>query len=297
MQIKILGCAALLLTVGCFGTNEETHPAYPSAAWSPQASNAAGSGGGAAASSTQSVSLQSSASAAAYLTDGMGHALYIFANDVPGSSASSCSAACLEKWPVFDAAALSVGAGLTISDFTRFQRPDGAWHTAFKGRPLYRFASEAAGSSSGDGAAGRWYLARDYNVFVAAKTDLIPQGANMPAPYMTNRAGRTVYAFMSDTAAQSGSAPVSACADKCLEAWPAWPAPAALETLILPASLKLADFGTFERTSAGMPIKQLTYRGYPLYFHTPDVAPGATSGHMSGAWRAIDPATFAVIAK
>jgi predicted lipoprotein with Yx(FWY)xxD motif len=291
MHNRFLGYTALLLVIGagegCIGTSEDSHPAYPSASWSPQSSNAAGSG----AQVTASVNLAGDGPAA-YLSDAAGRALYIFANDVPGSNASSCNAACLEKWPAFDAVSLTVGSGLTASDFTRFQRPDGAWQTTFKGRPLYRFAADAVGSS-GDGASGRWYLARDYNVFVAAKTDLTPQGASMPAPYMTNRAGRTVYAFMSDTAATSSKLPVSACADKCLEAWPAWPAPPALETLILPASLKLADFGVFERTSAGTSVKQLTYRGYPLYFHTPDVAPGATSGHMSGAWRAIDPAMFA----
>jgi predicted lipoprotein with Yx(FWY)xxD motif len=54
-----------------------------------------------------------------------------------------------------------------------------------------------------------------------------------------------------------------------------------------------ADFGVFERTPGDNSTRQLTYRGYPLYFHTPDAAPGATTGHMSGAWRAIDPAAFA----
>ena len=298
MQNRVLGYTALLLAIwmneGCAATGDDDHPAYPSASWSAQPSPAAGSGAAmSGAQSTASINLAGNPGPAAYLSDGPGRALYMFANDVPGSNISSCSAACLEKWPVFDASPLTVGSGLTASDFTRFQRPDGAWQTAFKGRPLYRFAADAAGSSSGDGVGGRWYLVRDYNVFVAAKTDLIPQGASMPAPYMTNRVGRTVYAFMSDTAATSGKQPASACADKCLEAWPVWPAPAALESLILPASLKLADFGTFERTSAAGTVKQLTYRGYPLYFHTPDVMPGATSGHRRGAWRAIDPAMFA----
>ena len=270
-------------------------PAYPTDSYGQPLPGAAGGpaaqGGGAAPSAT-GVSLASSGAFQAYLADGSGRPLYMFANDVPGSNASTCAAACLEKWPVFDAKELTVGSGLTASDFTRFQRADGSWQTAFKGHPLYRFATDAAGSVGGDGVGGRWYVARDYLAFVAAKADLTPQGAAMPAPYMTNRAGRTVYIFMNDTAGSAGAPPTSACVDKCLEAWPAWTAPAMLDAMALPSSMKAADFGHFERTVAGAMVKQLTYRGYPLYFHTPDAAPGATSGHMSGAWRAIDPAAF-----
>jgi predicted lipoprotein with Yx(FWY)xxD motif len=228
----------------------------------------------------------------------MGRPLYVFANDVPASSSSACSAACLDKWPVFDAAKeIEVGSGLAASDFSRFQRVDGAWHTTFKGHPLYRFATDAAGSGvTGDGVGSRWYVARDYLAFVASKADLTPQGATAPAPYLTNRVGRTVYVFMNDTKGTASTAPVSACVDTCLDAWPIWNAPATLDSLMLPSSMDTADFGQFERTVAGAAVKQLTYRGWPLYYHTPDLAPGETTGHSSGAWRAIDPTTFAAAA-
>lgn len=224
-----------------------------------------------------------------YMSDGAARTLYFFANDVPGSNASACTAACLDKWPIYDAKELTVGNGLVATDFTRFQRPDGVWQTAFKGRPLYRYTMDAAGSVTGDGAGGRWYVARDYAAFVAAKAELTPQGAAVPAPYMTNRAGRTVYVFMNDT---PGATPTSACAGACLDAWPVWTAPATLDAMALPSSMKRSDFGQFDRTVAGATVKQLTYRGFPLYFHKPDASAGATTGHMSGAWRAIDPAMF-----
>jgi predicted lipoprotein with Yx(FWY)xxD motif len=298
---SILALAALLLA-GCDGNTSsapyagsEPVPTASDGYGQPENPAAAGSAAvlaGSSAPSAPSVALASGAGVQAYLIDAAGRALYMFANDVPGSNSSACTAACLDKWPVFDAKDLSAAAGLTASDFSRFQRPDGAWQTTFKGHPLYRFAMDAAGGVSGDGAAGRWYVARDYLAFVLAKTDLTPQGASMPAPYMTNRAGRTVYVFMNDTAASASTPASSACADKCLDAWPVWNAPAMLGSMVLPSSMKASDFGQLERVVAGATVKQLTYRGYPLYFHTPDVDPGATSGHMSGAWRAIDPTTF-----
>lgn len=251
----------------------------------------AAAGSGALPAATQ-VALTSSGAFQNYLADGSGRPLYMFANDVPATSTSACTAACLDKWPVFDAKELNAGAGLNKADFTRFQRPDGSWQTSFKGRPLYRFATDVAGSVSGDGVGGRWYVARDYLVFVAAKQDVTPQGAAMPAPYMTNRAGRTVYVFMNDTAGSANAAPTSACVDMCLDAWPVWNAPATLDAMVLPSSMKAADFGSFQRTIGGQAVKQLTYRGFPLYFHSTDTAPGATTGHMTGAWRAIDPAMF-----
>lgn len=240
------------------------------------------------------LALRSGAAFQNYLVDRQGRPLYFFANDVPGSSASACTGTCLDKWPVFDVKEISLGDGVAKADVSRFMRADGAWQTTFKGRPLYLYASDTGMNGvTGDGVGGRWFVARDYTVFVAAKTDLIPDNASAAAPYMTNRAGRTVYAFKNDTKGNAGGAPVSACNDACLDAWPVWKTPGALAELVLPSNMKSADFTQFERTVAGAALQQLVYRGWPLYFHTPDDMPGETSGHMSGAWRAIDPVTFA----
>ncbi|HKP59065.1 MAG TPA: hypothetical protein VJV78_20225 [Polyangiales bacterium] len=301
---SIVAVAALIL--GACGDNAssapyagsggpEPAPSTPTDSYGQPTSEAAGSAAPVVPAGP-SVALANGAAFSGYMTDASGRALYMFANDVPGSNASACSAACLDKWPVFDAKELTAGTGLTASDFSRFQRADGAWQTTFKGHPLYRFASDAAGSVSGDGVGGRWYVARDYLAFVLAKTDVTPQGAAMSVPFMINRAGRTVYVFMMDTAGSGATPATSACVDKCLDAWPVWSAPANLSAMALPSSMKASDFGQLDRTVAGAAVKQLTYRGYPLYFHTPDVTPGATSGHMTGAWRAFDPTAFGAAA-
>jgi predicted lipoprotein with Yx(FWY)xxD motif len=313
-QVVSILALSTLLTAGCGGATADApygmgNP-YGSVSEAPGAGSAGGpaANGGSAGNSAGSVSqsmqggvntstadvvLTNGAAFQAYLADAAGRALYMFANDTPGSSSSTCTEACLDKWPVFDAKDLEVGTGLTLSDFGRFLRADGSWQTTFKGHPLYRFAMDsAAGAVSGDAVGGRWFVARDYLAFVASKANLTPQGATAPAPYMTNRMGRTVYVFMNDTAGSNSIPPASACVDKCLDAWPIWNAPATLGSLMLPSSMKAADFGEFTRSVGGAQIKQLTYRGWPLYFHTPDVAPGETTGHLSGAWRAIDPKSF-----
>jgi predicted lipoprotein with Yx(FWY)xxD motif len=301
--VRSLLTLATLLVVGCDSNGSSApyagsapidnyDPAVNAAAAGAAAAQAGSSAQPASPADAASVVLANGAAFQAYLTDASGRALYVFANDVPGSGTSACTATCVDKWPVFDVKDLSVGTGLIASDFSRFQRADGTWQTAFKGHPLYRFATDATGSVSGDAVGGRWYVARDYLAFVAAKSDVTPQGASMPAPYMTNRMGRTVYVFMNDTAGTPSIPPTSACVGACLDAWPTWNAPATLGSTVVPSSMHATDFGQFERTVAGATVKQFTYRGFPLYFHTPDIAPGATSGHMSGAWRAIDPTTF-----
>jgi predicted lipoprotein with Yx(FWY)xxD motif len=229
-----------------------------------------------------------------YLVDARGKPLYMFANDVVGASASACNAACLEKWPAFDAKDIEVGAGLDAADFSRFQHADGAWHTTFKGHPLYYYASDpAAGAVTGDGNGGRWFVARDYFAFLGAKADLTPLGASAPAPFMTNRVGRTIYVFMMDSAGSATSAPLSACVGPCLESWPTWNAPPSLDNLVLPSNMAASDFDVFERELGGSVVKQLTYRGWPLYFYAQDDAAGETAGHQTGMWRAFEPDSFA----
>jgi predicted lipoprotein with Yx(FWY)xxD motif len=264
---------------------------------SADAGGAASGGGGDAASAAADVpdvTLRSGALFENYLVDAQGKPLYMFANDIVGSNASACSAACLEKWPVFDAKEIAVGQGLNAADFSRFQRADGSWQSSFKGHPLYYYAADpAAGGVTGDGSGGRWFVARDYFAFLGAKSDLTPLGASTPAPFLTNRLGRTIYVFMMDSAGTGFSEPLSACNGPCLESWPTWNAPASLDNLVLPSNMDAADFDEYERSAGGTSFKQLTYRGWPLYFYAQDEAAGETSGHQMGMWRAFEPESFA----
>src|SRR4030095_2667287 len=77
---------------------------------------------------------------------------------------SNCSGDCAGSWPaltVTSADAISVGTGLTATDFCTVHRSDhGALQVAFKQIPLYYFAGDnAVGDVNGDGVGGVWHLA------------------------------------------------------------------------------------------------------------------------------------------
>lgn len=294
----ILGCMLVTCLAGCAG-GRDSAPYYDGkdprvSERLPATGTIGGSQGSGSGSTTADIVLLRNANFDGYLSDSDDRALYVFANDIPASRTSACNEACLDAWPVFDVKDISVGQGLLAGDFERFQRADGQWQTTFKGHPLYRFAMDGdTAEVSGDGVGGRWFVARDYFAMSAAQAAITPEGAEGPGPYMTNRAGRTVYAFLNDMPGDSASDPASACTDGCLDAWPVWAAPSTLDALILPSNMRASDFGSFDRDVGGRTQQQLTYRGYPLYFNTRDDLPGETSGHLTGAWRALDPISFA----
>ncbi|MGA2470452.1 MAG: hypothetical protein ABSG64_07155 [Solirubrobacteraceae bacterium] len=88
--------------------------------------------------------------------------------------------------------------------------------------------------------------------------------------------GRTLYAFSLDTKH------TSACTGSCATSW------IPLTTTGAPrakGSAKAADLGTITRSGS---VKQVTYRGHPLYEYIGDTAPGQTNGQgqfaFNGYW-------------
>jgi predicted lipoprotein with Yx(FWY)xxD motif len=94
------------------------------------------------------------------LVDARGNTLYYFANDIPGSGASTCTAQCAVVWPVFSAGTIQVSSPLDAADFGTITRADGTNQTAYMGRPLYYFAGDAKpGDVNGEGFNSLWYVA------------------------------------------------------------------------------------------------------------------------------------------
>ena len=82
-----------------------------------------------------------------------GKPLYTFARDTtPGKSA--CAAQCAAAWPALAADAAAKDDG----DWTVITRDDGAKQWAYKGKPLYTFARDAAGAAA-TGVSANWPLA------------------------------------------------------------------------------------------------------------------------------------------
>jgi len=94
-----------------------------------------------------------------------GKTLYTFDKDAAGKS--NCNGGCAAAWPPFMVANVALAGG----DFSIVKRDDGASQWAFKGKPLYFFASDAkAGDVNGDKQGGVWPVLRGE----AKKTSVAP---------------------------------------------------------------------------------------------------------------------------
>ncbi|MBB6672467.1 hypothetical protein [Cohnella nanjingensis] len=89
--------------------------------------------------------------------------------------------------------------------------------------------------------------------------------------FLTDGEGRALYLFTKDTVS------LEACLDGCLANWPVFSA----DKLIVADGLAAKDFGVHVRADG---TKQVTYRGWPLYYFVKD-KPGDTFGEgVGGVW-------------
>jgi len=106
----------------------------------------------------ETVMISQQGSLGSFLTDRTGKTLYFFTKDTAGTS--TCTGACLAKWPAFSADPVSATSVLKPADFSSVSRADGVKQTAFMGRPLYYFADDAKpGDVKGQGFNIVWYVA------------------------------------------------------------------------------------------------------------------------------------------
>ena len=128
----------------------------------------------------------------------------------------------------------------------------------------------AAGGASGADAGG--VTGEGGAAGAAASTDV-----ELHNNIFTDADGFSLYLREGDTA--STTDPVSACAAPCA-AWPVF----AVEDPTVPAELDAADFRVFDGDNG----TQATYKGWPLYYFSGDLAPGATNGDgLGGIWHLV----------
>jgi predicted lipoprotein with Yx(FWY)xxD motif len=143
--------------------------------------------------------------------------------------------------------------------------------------------------------AGAQYLVLVFNYIDGLKISYSLSG--LPAPayavdvvdkpglgrFLVDGKGMTLYMFIQDTAGTASAAPVTACLDKCLVAWPVF----YVEKLTLPATLNASDFTVITRPDGA---KQLAYKGLLLYYWFKDMVPGDTLGQgVAKAWYVVSP--------
>ncbi len=207
-----------------------------------------------------------------YLTDAKGRTLYYFAKDVPGSGKSACYGDCAKKWPPFYVENLVLPPGLSREDFSVITRSDGKKQLAYKGWPLYYFFKDAKpGDTNGEDVKHVWFVMKpDYTVMIAYKEGV--------GTYLVDSKGMTLYWFKKDSPGKS------VCEGECLAKWP----PFYVEEVVAPSPIQ-GDFGVIQAHGG----KQVTFRGYPLYYFFMDKAPGDTKGQgVKGVWYVVDPFNF-----
>lgn len=108
------------------------------------------------------------------LVDLKGRGLYTFDGDPIGKS--KCINQCRLLWPPITAEADAKPMG----SFTVLDRGDGSRQWAYKGKPLYRWASDKnRGDAGGEGVAGVWHLV---HIALPAATAPAPPPASASAP-------------------------------------------------------------------------------------------------------------------
>jgi predicted lipoprotein with Yx(FWY)xxD motif len=209
------------------------------------------------------------------ITDADGNALYFFSNDSKG--ASTCIDGCLITWPVYHNTG-SIDAKLSSSDFGEITRADGTKQTTYKGWPLYYNAGDGkANDVKGDGINQIWYVAKPDYLLMVAHAQLVGADGKSYKPdysegegivlYFTDGNGRTLYAFAPDkfnkntfTLSDFSNDPV----------WPIYQ----LTTGELPSIISKDDIGQIDVFGK----KQLTYKGWPLYYFGQDTQRGDNKG-------------------
>ena len=203
------------------------------------------------------------------IVDEFGNTLYFFSEDVGGNA--TCENGCLAKWPVFYQENLVVGAGLDEAKFTTVTRGDGTKQIAYDGWPMYYFADDLnAGDTNGESVGNKWFVAKaDYSIMYALAQLVGDDGKNYTSDYvegiestfyLTDGNGRTLYGFTKDSN-NTNSFTNSDFSNNDI-----WPIVEMVNLSSIPSILDKSDFGSIDVHGR----KQLTYKGWPLYYFGSD---------------------------
>jgi len=106
-----------------------------------------------------------------FMTDTSGKTLYYFMKDTSGQS--TCTGACIAKWPPFSTDPVTAPSSLKVSDFSPVSRADGLKQMSFMGRPLYYYSGDTKpGDTNGQDFNKLWYVANTSGSVPAVTTVL-----------------------------------------------------------------------------------------------------------------------------
>lgn len=222
--------------------------------------------------------LGNSGTLGSYLTDTLGNTLYYFSNDFDGQS--NCAGGCLALWPIYYAGdnltQASLASGLDIADFGSITTPAGK-QTTYKTWPLYYYAPavgganvrEAPGETKGEAFNNVWFVAKpDYSIMLV-NAQLTGNDGKMYKSDYTEGTGKTLYFSDPKGVTLYGFAVDSFNVNKFTKAdfsnntvWPIYET----EDVVVPSILDKTLFTAIDVFGR----KQLTYKGWPLYYFGAD---------------------------
>lgn len=231
------------------------------------------------------ISLSINTTLGSYLSDKEGRALYSFALDANGQS--SCTGGCEAVWPPFyvdNLTADKLSSGLLSSDFATITASSGKKQLTYKGWPLYHFSPmangtlETSGGTAGDGINGVWFIAKpDYSIMLAANQLVGHDGNKYKSDYtvgdgltayFTDSNGKTLYTFKYDNFEHNNFTKEDFSNNAVFPIYET-------DKIVVPSILDKTKFKAI--TVFGK--KQLTYKGWPLYYFGQD---GAVRGSNKG---------------
>ena len=203
------------------------------------------------------------------LTDGAGNTLYFFTKD-KDTAASNCNGGCVTAWPIFYSDSLIIGVGFEAGDFGTIIRDDTLLQTTYKGWPLYYyFADNAPGDVNGENVGGVWFVAKPNYTIMLLNDQLVGndgveynskyQPGQEDVQYFVDEYGNTLYIFTPDTYNKNNYTKPDFSNN---DFWPIFEV--SLQTV--PSILDTNDFAMIDVYGH----KQLTYKGWPLYYFGPD---------------------------
>ncbi|WP_207532078.1 COG4315 family predicted lipoprotein [Desertivirga arenae] len=229
-------------------------------------------------SSPKLIQLATSETLGQHLVDKDGRALYYFSNDYNGLN--NCQGNCASVWPVFSLENLTMedlGDGLNLSDFGTITTADNKNQITYKSWPLYYYAPsvngtnipEGSGTTTGEGVNNIWYVAKpDYTIMLVNAQLTGANGSNYKSDYtvgtgktvyFSDAKGLTLYTFKNDRYNKNTFTNSSFSND------PVWPI-YQTDKIIVPSTLDKSLFGSIDVFGK----KQLTYKGWPLYYFGQD---------------------------
>ncbi|MDQ3292081.1 MAG: hypothetical protein M3Q05_12415 [Bacteroidota bacterium] len=248
---------------------------------------------------TKQVKLQTSQTLGSYLVDKDGRTLYYFSNDANGQN--NCPGGCEALWPYFNVENLTadmIGEGLEMADFGTVTAANGKKQLTYKTWPLYYYAPavngtntlEAPNQTTGEGVGGVWFVAKpDYTIMLVNAQLVGDDGKNYKSDY-TEGEGKTIYFTDGKGITLYGFAPDKANKNTWTKpdfsnnaVWPIYET----DKVVVPSTLDKTLFSTTDVFGK----KQLTYKGWPLYYFGKDAnVRGANKGvsvPRPGVWPVI----------